>query len=101
MSGDKQKTQINILLQEITNLTKIIYELREEVTLMNSKLDGMTKLVRMWNCGYEILDEILGVGKVAKDMKGIGFDYILMNEENKFLSPKQQTKFLMTYYMSK
>lgn len=55
------KTQINILFQEKANLTKIIYALREEFTLLNSKLEGITKSVRMLNHGYEILDEILGM----------------------------------------
>lgn len=53
---------------------------------MNSKLDGMTKSVCMLNCGYEVLDKILGVGNIARYMKGIGFDYSSMNEEiNLFL----------------
>lgn len=42
MSGKKEKTQINILLQEKANLTKIIFDFMEEVTFLNSKLDGVT-----------------------------------------------------------
>lgn len=46
----------------------------------------MTKSVRMLNCGFKIHDEILGVGKISRYMKGIGFDYSFMNEEkNVFL----------------
>lgn len=50
-----------MLLQEKYNLTKIVVDLREEVTLINSKVNGMTKLVCVLDCGYEILDEIFGV----------------------------------------
>lgn len=56
-----KKYQIAMLLQEKYNLTKIVVDLREEVTLINSKVNGMTKLVCMLDCGYEILDEIFGV----------------------------------------
>lgn len=56
----------------------------------------------MLNCGSDILDEILGVRKVARDMKGIGFDYNSMNEkENKFVPLEQKTEFEMINYMSK
>lgn len=35
---------------------------------------------------YEILDEILGVVKIDRDMRGVGFYYNSMNEEvNKFI----------------
>lgn len=101
MSGDKQKSQINILLQEKSNLTKIISDVREEITLLNSKLDGITKSVCMLNCICEILNEILCVGKVSIGMKGISFDYGSMDEENKFVPPKQKTEFLISDYMSK
>lgn len=74
MSGEKQKSYIVILLQEKSNLTKITVDLREEVTLLNSKLKGMTKSVHMLNCGSEILGQILGVGIIARDMRVVGFD---------------------------
>lgn len=68
MYGDKQKSQINILLQEKTNLTKIFSDLREYFTLMNSKNDGMTKSICMLIYGSDILHDIIGLRKVARDV---------------------------------
>lgn len=48
--------------------------LRKETTLLNFKLNGMTNLVHMLNYGSKTLDVILGLEKVARVMKGIGFD---------------------------
>lgn len=91
MTSEKHKSQINILLQDKANVTKSYIDLREGVTLMNSKLEGMTKLVCMLNYGYEILDEILGVAKISWDNRGASFDYNSMNEqENKFVPPKKK-----------
>jgi len=53
----------------------IITGLLEENTLLNSKLENITKYVRMLNNGSNVLDEILQVGKTCGNMKGIGFDY--------------------------
>lgn len=49
----------------------IILEFKE-VDHFNSKLEGMTKLVRILNFGTDTLEEILGIGKKSKYMKGIG-----------------------------
>lgn len=38
--------------------------LEEEVTMLNSKHENMTKYVRMLNNGSNMLDEILEVGKM-------------------------------------
>lgn len=48
----------------------------------------MIKSVLMLNRGFDILGEILEVGKVDRDMKGVGFNYSSMNVENKFVPPK-------------
>lgn len=42
----------------------------------------------MLNGGSNTLNEILGVGKTARYMKEIEFDYNSMNIENKFVSTK-------------
>lgn len=79
MYGEKQKSHIVILLQEKYNLTKINANLQEEVTLLNSKLEAMTKSICMLNCGSEILYGILGAGEISRDMRIVSFDYSSMN----------------------
>jgi len=49
-------------------------ELQEEVSLLNSKLEGMNKTLRMLNNGSNLLDEILEAGNKSRSMKGLGFD---------------------------
>jgi len=74
--------------------------LQEENTLLNSKLENMTKSVRMLNNGSNVLDKILQVGKTSRNMKGIGFDYETVNKEikistKKFVSPEKNIEFVM------
>lgn len=73
--GEKHKRIIAQLQVEKENLLSIISSLKDEVTIFNSKLENMTKSVRMLNNGSDMLDEILQVGKGAGNLKGIGFDY--------------------------
>lgn len=42
--------------------------------------------VRMLNSKIETLDEILGVGKMSRDPKGIGYSYESLNSKTKFIS---------------
>jgi len=49
-------------------LISIITDLQEENTLLNSKLESMTKSVRMLNNGSNLIDEILQVGKYERNM---------------------------------
>lgn len=84
----EKDVKINVLLQDKENLIPTILELKEEVTLLISNLEGMIKSVLMLNRGFDILGEILEVGKVARDMKGVGFNYSSMNAKNKFVPPK-------------
>lgn len=74
---------------------------RKETTLLNFKLNGMTNLVHMLNYGSKTLDVILGLEKVARVVKGIGFDQSFIIEENKFSPLKHKTELQLTYYMSK
>lgn len=65
----------------------------------------MTKSVRMLNNGSDLLYEILKVGKMSKNMKGVGFDYNSMNKgvkipNKKFVSPKKKTDFFMKDHIS-
>jgi len=83
----------------------IITDLQEENTLLKSKLEKMTKYVRMLNNGSNVLDEILQVGKSSGNMKGIGFDYGIVNKEikiptKKYVPPKRKAEFVMLDHMS-
>lgn len=49
--------------------------------MLTSKLDNMTKAVRMMNKGSNVLDEVLQIRKVAGDLTGIGFDYKSMDKQ--------------------
>lgn len=62
--------------------------LEEEVTLLKSKLNNMSKSVCMLNNGYDMLYEILEVGEKSRNMKAIRFDYSSMNKKIKILTKK-------------
>lgn len=73
----------------------IIFYLQDEVTMLTSKLDNMTKSVRMLNKGSDVLYEVLQVGKVAGDLRGIKFTYQSLNKQGKslmtnFVLPKRE-----------
>ena len=50
-----------------------IYDLQNKVILLTSKLDNMTKTVRMLNKASYVLDEVLQIRKAVSDLRGIGF----------------------------
>lgn len=92
MKEGKQKKTMSDLLIEKENLGSTIARMEEEVTLLKSKLDNMTKFVLMFNNGTNMLDEILKIG----EKKAIGFDYSYMNKRiniptKKFVSPENKT----------
>lgn len=43
--------------------------------MLSSKLNSMSKSVRMLNNGLNMLDEILQVRKGSRNFKGVGFDF--------------------------
>lgn len=105
MVVEKYKKTISALLLEKEKLGSTIAGLKEEVTLLKSKLENMTKFIRMLNNGSDVLDEILDVGNMSRNMKGIRFDYNFMNKgiqipTKKFVSPENKTKFMMNDHMS-
>jgi hypothetical protein len=51
-----------------------ISKLKTEVVFLNSKLDEMTKYVRMLSNGSDTLDKILQTGQITGDKSGIGFN---------------------------
>lgn len=88
MVVEKKKKPISDLFLEKQKLGSSIVGMEEEVTLLKSKLDNMTKFVRMFNNGSKALDEILEVGNMANNVKGIGFYYNSMIKETKFPTKK-------------
>lgn len=48
-----------------------INDLKQEVGRLNSEFEGMTKYVRMLNYGYDKFDDILSMGKLAKNKKNL------------------------------
>lgn len=57
--------------------------LQKEVTLLSSNHENMTKIIRMLNSGSHKLDEILQLGKNARNVQGIGFNYKHLNKQGK------------------
>jgi predicted RNase H-like nuclease (RuvC/YqgF family) len=84
-TGEKQKVVINQLKSEKANLQVTITNLQSEVKLLSSNLENMTKSVIMLNNGINMLDEILMVGKHAKDSTGISYE---KNHDNETLETK-------------
>ncbi|PNX91973.1 gag-protease polyprotein [Trifolium pratense] len=94
-TNEKQKKVIDVLQAEKTSHLKKISELNDEVILLNSKLEHMSKQVRMLNSGTDTLEEILEVGQKPGNPKGIGFNYDSMNKKSqssvtKFVSSKEK-----------
>jgi hypothetical protein len=72
--------------------------------LLNSKLENMTKYVKMLKKGSDILDETLEVGTRPGDMKGIWFDNNIIKKNKsvpkKKVPPKKKTQEQMSDHMS-
>jgi hypothetical protein len=73
----------------------VVSGLQNEVTLLSSNLENMTKSVIMLNNGTNMLDEILMVGKQARDSTGIGFkmNYGSKTPETKCVPAQQKPDF--------
>ena len=71
--GEKQKKLIIKMEAEIKEHLETIDKLKCEVSMLSSKIDQMSKSIKMLNCGTEVLEEILLIGKNAGDTTGIGF----------------------------
>jgi hypothetical protein len=103
---EKHKKTINdFFFWKKRNLCQSSLVYKRKNSLLNSKLENMTKYVRMLNNGSNVLDEIRQVGKTYGNMKGIVFDYGTVNNESKiptkkFVSPKKKTEFAMLDHMS-
>lgn len=102
--GEKYKKTISNFLQEKEKLVTTITSLEKKVTLLNPELENMTKFVCMLNNGSNMLDEILEVRKMFRNVIGIGFYYNSMTKETKvstkkFVPPEKKTEFLMVDHM--
>lgn len=72
--------------------------MKEEVAMLNSKLENMTKPICILDNGSDMLDEILKVGKMSKNLKGIGFDPMSTSKKDtkhpkKYVPPKNKSEF--------
>lgn len=56
--------------------------------------------MHMLNCDSETLDEILGLGKLARYMKRIGFYYDSLKSKSKFVPHVKKTDSIMSNYKS-
>lgn len=84
---------------------KNISDLKDEVMLLTSKLNNMTKFIRMLNKGSDVLDEVLQVGKVAGDLRGICFKYPSLDKQGEssmtnFILPKREPGPVMSNHMT-
>ena len=73
---------------------------------MTYQLDIMTNSIRMPNNGYDMLDEILLVGKRSKNFTSVGFNSQSLNKQGEapkteFISPENKIEFIKYDNMSK
>lgn len=61
--GEKHKKIISQLQAEKEGFQFTIFDLQNEVILLSSKLNNMTKTVRILNKGSNMLDKVLQIGK--------------------------------------
>lgn len=94
LKEEKQKKTISVILMKNEKHRSTFACLKEEVTLLKSKLDNMTKSLRMLNNGSNMLDEVLEIG----EKKAIVLDYISMNKKVKITTKKIEV--LMKDHMS-
>lgn len=73
--------------------------------MLNSKLENMTQSIHMLNNGSDMLDEILEIGNMSRNLKGIGFDLMSRSKKdtnypNKSVPSKIKTEFQIVDHMS-
>ncbi|XP_057445983.1 uncharacterized protein LOC130738093 [Lotus japonicus] len=103
--GKKLEGVVKDLEIEKQNLLIINGKLQEEVIVLNSKIEGMIKSVRMLNKGTDVFELILETGKAARDMTGLGYTEDPTSEENKqisnkFIPAEKKTEFKISNRMS-
>src|ERR1044072_7361019 len=95
----EDEEMIQSLLEEKKKLQLENTELQEEVSLLESKLEGLNKSLRLLNNGTNALDDLLEASKKSRRKKGIDFDYNSINEEgqkpkSKFVTPEEKLEFV-------
>ncbi|XP_050896014.1 uncharacterized protein LOC127102712 [Lathyrus oleraceus] len=103
--GEKQKKIISQLQAEKEGFQFTISELQNEVILLSSKLNNMTKSVRMLNKGSNMLGEVLQIGKAAGYLRGIGFKNQSLHIQGEssmtnFSLPGKESKLVMSKSLS-
>lgn len=105
LTVENQKKTISMFQKENEKLVSTITSLEEEVAFLNSKLDNMIKFMRMTNNSSNMLDEILEVGKMSRNLKGIGFESNVNKKGKipfkKVVLSKKKTEFQMMDHMSR
>ena len=82
-TGEEHKRILAQLQDEKEKLLSTNSELQGKVTLLTSKLESMTKSIRMLNNGSDVLDEILQIGERGGRFTSIGFNYQFLNNKRK------------------
>ena len=90
-----------MLLQEKKKLQVENIELEEEASLLESKLQGLNKSLRLLNNGTDALGDLLEASKKGKSKIGIDLDYNSTNEERqnpkkKFVASEGKSEFVNT-----
>ena len=93
---ESQKKVITQLENEKVEHLETISKLKTEVVFLNSKLDEMTKYVRMLNNGSDTLDKILQTGQMTRDKSGIGFNESKPECSHTGSKPKSKPKCIHT-----
>ncbi|XP_057452470.1 uncharacterized protein LOC130744299 [Lotus japonicus] len=71
--------------------------LQEEISVLKSRDEEMIKSVQMLNKGSDVLDQILETGKMAKDIKGIGYGLEPTLEEGSKSEHKPSNRYYVNY----
>jgi hypothetical protein len=85
-----ESQKIAQLESEKADHVKTISKFKTEVMFLNSKLEEMTKYVRMLSNGSDSLDKILQTGQITGDKSGIGYND--SKPESSYTGAKSQAK---------
>ena len=79
---------------------KTISKLKTEAMFLNSKLEEMTKYVRMLSNGSDSLDKILQTGQITGDKSGIGYNNSKPESSYTGVKPQAKLKYIQKPMMS-
>ncbi|WJX28187.1 beta-glucosidase [Trifolium repens] len=97
VTNAEQEAIIDQLKMEKQKLQATVTSLQDEVKLVTSKLENMTKSVRMLDTGTKKLNEILSIKNHANDTTGVCYGKIYNNEtlESNFVPAQNRFNFKM------